>query len=427
MKNRTRALKFLIGVPIVTLIASYAGVVAQDLMDDYYRIGPTVLVDSSRDGGGWWFPQPFSEGVFDPSLEHQGKALADYLRSQGMLVDELPRPHTITRELLKKYDLVVRPNKSQPASYSVDEIAAYSNFVKEGGQLVLLSDFTWDSGGRPDTLAQHFGLYLEGNEFGYVLDFAEHPITKNVSQIYYPAGSVLVEEPPPYTIEIGFIDQQTAMGILPFGFGQVFFMGDTYGVVFADQPLTENLFTYLLTPEGLASQVMTVELDRNAEKVLLSMLDTALASLDSGRFIAFENQIEVFIKKIEALLRAGRIDPIAADTLIGSALIMIDKTVADYRPSCPCWTQDQIDLIPTPGEEAYCIADDFELQIRQSGCEHDFRVHFTDWGYGCTSNRFCIEPYGWDQFGISESEFAVCVSQVQDRCKILKMKVSKWP
>jgi hypothetical protein len=39
-----------------------------------------VLVDASVDGGGWWSPQTAN---FDPDLPHQGKALADYFRSQG--------------------------------------------------------------------------------------------------------------------------------------------------------------------------------------------------------------------------------------------------------------------------------------------------------------------------------------------------------
>src|SRR5690349_15691468 len=40
-----------------------------------------VLVDASRDGGDWWFPQGTT---VDPNAPHQGKALADYLRSQGL-------------------------------------------------------------------------------------------------------------------------------------------------------------------------------------------------------------------------------------------------------------------------------------------------------------------------------------------------------
>lgn len=427
MNIRASFLKFVMAIPLSILVAGYAAVVAQGLVDDYYYDAPRVLVDSSRDGGLWWSPQPFSGGVFDPYLEHQGKALADFLRSQGMLVDELPRPYHITDRLLQQYDLVIRAGKYHGAIYSSDEIAAYSSFVSDGGQLVLLSDFTWDEGGLPDTLAQHFGLYLEGSEFGFIQDFATHPITEGVYEIFYQAGSVLVEDPPAHTIELGFLEGRTAMGILPFGLGQIFFMGDIRAIVFAQQPLTENLFTFLLTIEGLASQVLVVELDANAERILLNKLDAAFEALESGRITPFVNQIEAFINQVEALLRSGRIDPVSADALIGTALMLIDRDLTSEESSCPCWTEGQISQIPVLGEEAYCLADEFELQIRQSGCEHDFRVHFNDVGYGCTSNRYCIDPYGWSQEVISESEFAACADQVFKRCKELKIKVRDWP
>jgi len=35
-----------------------------------------VLVDASRDGGVWWFPQ-WEQGGFDPNLDHQGQKLAE--------------------------------------------------------------------------------------------------------------------------------------------------------------------------------------------------------------------------------------------------------------------------------------------------------------------------------------------------------------
>ena len=39
---------------------------------------PRILVDASRDGGVWWFPQWEQQGGFDFTLPHQGKELADY-------------------------------------------------------------------------------------------------------------------------------------------------------------------------------------------------------------------------------------------------------------------------------------------------------------------------------------------------------------
>ncbi len=95
-------------------------------------------------------------------------------------------------------------------------------YVANGGPLILLADYTpdFDPAPEPDLVAMHFGLDLRGNELGWVEDFTDHPFTAGIESFYYPAGSVLVEDPPPDTIELGFIDGQTAMGVLPFGFGQ---------------------------------------------------------------------------------------------------------------------------------------------------------------------------------------------------------------
>ena len=48
---------------------------------------PHVLIDASRDGGVWWFPQV---APFSAEAGHQGKALADHMRGLGYFVEELP-------------------------------------------------------------------------------------------------------------------------------------------------------------------------------------------------------------------------------------------------------------------------------------------------------------------------------------------------
>ena len=83
--------------------------------------------------------------------------------------------------------------------------------------------------------------------------------------------------------------------------------------------------------------------------------------------------------------------------------------------------------MPVPGEEAYCYAEEDQLIIWQTGCEHDFRVNIGEWGYQCTMNQACYAPYKVDQEGISEAELAICASHIQDRCKQLKMKMPGWP
>src|SRR6187549_3774745 len=54
----------------------------------------SILVDASKDGGVWWFPQ--GQAGFSATNPHQGSALADYFRNLGYQVDELPRGAIIT-------------------------------------------------------------------------------------------------------------------------------------------------------------------------------------------------------------------------------------------------------------------------------------------------------------------------------------------
>ena len=68
--------------------------------------GFSILVDASRDGGGWWFPQ--TPSLCDPDAHHQGKALADYLKSLGFTVTELCQGEMITPELLAPFDIIVQ-------------------------------------------------------------------------------------------------------------------------------------------------------------------------------------------------------------------------------------------------------------------------------------------------------------------------------
>jgi len=62
-----------------------------------------ILVDATKDGGIWWFPQ---DGLFEETEPHQGERLADYMRSRGNIVMELGRDALITSELLGEYAAV---------------------------------------------------------------------------------------------------------------------------------------------------------------------------------------------------------------------------------------------------------------------------------------------------------------------------------
>lgn len=434
MSKLTNFTKIALIIPLAVVIASYASTISQELLDDYYYSGPRVLVDASRDGGVWWAPQWEEEGGFDPELYHQGKHLADYLKSLGMEVTELPRPFAITDELLNNYQMVIRAGAYSHTGYSEDEIAAYSRYVAGGGALILLADQTpdFDPAPAPDLLAMHFGLVLRGSVRGWVDPFTYHPITEGIESIYYPAGSVLVEDPPPYTIELGFIDGQTAMGILPYGFGQVFFMGDTHEVVFALQPLTDNLIAYFLTMEGLMSQVVQADLDADAESGLSDKLEAAMKSKDGRRLTPMNNQLQAFINQVEALRSSGRLGSVVADQLIGTAMTLMSIYQPVPEPACPCWSPKDIAALPTKGTDANCVANGSRLDIfQEEGCEHSFSVDIDASGnLSCVTNRFgCpkLPDLGGEYIETNESEFLVCMNQIISRCEDLGIEPPDYP
>lgn len=222
------------------------------------RIKRHILIDASRDGGVWWFPQ---HGPFVAGAPHQGKALADHLRSLGHQVTELPRPTTVTAALLADFDLAVRV--AGTGAYTAAEIAAYDQWVKDGGGLLLLAEH------HPhDALAQHFGLQFQGIARGpqTLATFVPHPLTQGVGPLPYPAGSGLTAHPAAATI-LGrlagatFLDLDddgvkdpgepaapAALGVLPFGQGRIVFCGDANLWENVPQPLVRNTLRYLSAP-----------------------------------------------------------------------------------------------------------------------------------------------------------------------------------
>jgi hypothetical protein len=215
-----------------------------------------ILIDASRDGGVWWFPQA---GTFDPSMAHQGKALADYLRSLGHKVDELPRPHAITPELLADYQLVIRAVGL--GSYSSAEINAYTNYVQNGGRLLLLADHS-----ATDALASSFGLQFEGKTCGEnkLNNYVAHPITQGVGELSYIVGSALTSYPGTAQIigrlsNLSYLDlnnnniqdpgessRPDVLGLMNLGSGRIVFCGDTNMWQSVPQPLTDNVLEWLL-------------------------------------------------------------------------------------------------------------------------------------------------------------------------------------
>lgn len=103
---------------------------------------------------------------------------------------ELPRPYTITSELLGQYDMVIRAGVF--GSYTAGEISAYTSYINNGGNLLLLADHSANDG-----LAASMGLTFVGKTRGKNLlsDFTAHPVTQGVSPLFYNVGSSLSAYP----------------------------------------------------------------------------------------------------------------------------------------------------------------------------------------------------------------------------------------
>lgn len=203
-----------------------------------------ILIDASRDGGGWWAPQA---GPFDPSAPHQGKALADYLRGRGYTVDELPRGATITPRLLNSYFMVLRAGYFGPPAYTAAELAEYQAFLTRGGALWLVSDH--DATG--DALAAILGINMAGSYYGTATTFAIHPITQGVTSHSYIAGGALSGAVPSDITVLGWFDTLRTlpiMGTKALSAGRVFFLGDINGLEQVPQPLVSNLLAWAVSP-----------------------------------------------------------------------------------------------------------------------------------------------------------------------------------
>jgi hypothetical protein len=216
-----------------------------------------ILIDASRDGGVWWFPQS-SETGFSSDSAHQGKQLADSLRSMGYEVDEWPRGTPVTDSLLNQYDKVIRAGGF--GAYTASEIEAYDHFINKGSSLILLLDHL--SNYRNDDLSEHLGIQFAGGLFGDVTVFATHPVTAGVTSLYYAAGSVVINANNNSSMTIlgsldssVYFDQNSngqfdngdilgppVMGILnSYPHCRIFFMGEMNGLETVPQPFVNNL------------------------------------------------------------------------------------------------------------------------------------------------------------------------------------------
>jgi hypothetical protein len=222
------------------------------------RIRRHILIDASRDGGVWWYPQI---GPFDPLANHQGQALADALRALGHLVMELPRSTAVTAELLSAYDIVIRAVGFGP--YGAAELAAYASYLQNGGRLLLLSDHS-----ASDGLAMSLGVKFEGATRGanMLSTFIAHPITQSVGPLYYNCGSGLSRYPASAQIlgrlsaasyldlnsngvqDPGEVSGPPVLGVMSWGNGRIVFCGDTNLWEAPPQPLLDNVLKWFEDP-----------------------------------------------------------------------------------------------------------------------------------------------------------------------------------
>lgn len=232
---------------------------------------PRILVDASRDGGVWWFPQGGGSAGngFDPLLDHQGKPLADSLRAMGYRVDELPRPiyqgpYGITLDLLQPYDIVIRAGVW--GGYGPEEIAAYQAYVGGGGKLLLLADHFALAPGQPDSLGLSFGLVFAGATGGELQFTAGYPITNGVGPLFYQAGSGLLSVPASAQVlgslsagsfldlnnnglqDTGEPSAPAVFGVMSYGAGRIVFCGDTNLWELIPQPLLSNVLAWFAAP-----------------------------------------------------------------------------------------------------------------------------------------------------------------------------------
>ena len=203
----------------------------------------TILVDASKDGGVWWYPQ---SGNFSPSAPHPGKALADYLRNMGFVVEEAPRGKLITWSYLSQFKRVIRLGGF--GSYTKEEINAYDSLVSNAASILIVQDHLQNF--PNDALSSHLGLNFSGSFSGTITQFAQHPVTVGVSSLSYIAGSVIVDPDTDKITTLGSLSssnsqQLTSMGILKHSRAKIFFIGDGNGLEQLPQPFTDNLVKWL--------------------------------------------------------------------------------------------------------------------------------------------------------------------------------------
>ena len=192
-----------------------------------------IVVDASKDGGVWWYPQ--AEGGFDPTKHHQGKRLADDLRSHGWEVEEIARGEDITARL-EGADIVIRANCSC-GEHKESEVRAYREYVSGGGSVLLLQGFVRDGEQNRDRVAKEFGItFSKTVRTKTITRWTQHPLTKDLDLLPYEIGSVVTKSPKS-KVPIAYLDKnQLVMGIATIGKGKVVFVSTILPLLKVPEP-----------------------------------------------------------------------------------------------------------------------------------------------------------------------------------------------
>lgn len=199
----------------------------------------TILIDASKGGGVWWFPQG---DPFDASQPHQGKALADHLRSLGNEVVELGRGVEITREMLDQYDKVLQTGQG---AYTASELFAYDRYMsRSDAHLILLPHFVRAGGAHP--ISVRIGLSMEGVLDGVMSPTGTSAITDGVGSLTYGPGSAVGPDATATIIPLGtLVDGSVVMGLVTSRPAKILFLGDLHLLELVPEPLISNIVSWL--------------------------------------------------------------------------------------------------------------------------------------------------------------------------------------
>lgn len=229
---------------VMLLLCISAGCYDGDQVDrlPQEQFSKKILVDASHDGGVWWFPQV---GTYSPNQTHQGKALADHLRSLGFEVDELPSNALITDSILSRYDKVIRAGHY--GTYLQSELEAYDRFVNRNTSLLFISEHQLQ--GQPDYLGDRLGINFTGIHYGNVDTYTLHEVTTGALPFYFNAGAIVSNAAANPRIQVLALlsgnPNQPVMGILNGYPSKILFLGEINGLETVPQPLTNNIIKWL--------------------------------------------------------------------------------------------------------------------------------------------------------------------------------------